>query len=376
MFNTAMLLPIDIVISSLIVMALLFSSSRKKMGSILLASLIVIFLYLHFLAFVYTSDDVKLKAETFGTFRPLGYLIGPLIYFYILSVTTTDLRLRWRDGLHLIPSFIALLTTLPLFFMDSDNKYLLSQLAIERGSIQLRFSIFVGVCLVYLIFSYRQIGKFEQKIKQQYSSMQLWKIGWLRACLLATVVVWGCCLIFSIFGLTSDNLKYVSLAQVFASYLIAFTAIRRSLLFSKEKLELTALPDTENLAGLSQKEILVKYGWHPADFEFKKEKIAQVMRDEKLYKNNKFRLRDFAVAVDIPEYQVSQLINIGYKMNFFDFVNGYRIKEAQELLQNSSKRNLNIIEVAYEVGFNSKSTFNTAFKKFVGKTPTEVRAQS
>ncbi|MCZ6899895.1 MAG: helix-turn-helix domain-containing protein, partial [Bacteroidetes bacterium] len=76
---------------------------------------------------------------------------------------------------------------------------------------------------------------------------------------------------------------------------------------------------------------------------------------------------------NIPSHHLSQVINDRIGLNFFDFVNSYRIKEATRLLSDSQKSEYTIIELAYESGFNSKSTFNSAFKRFAGSTPTEFR---
>ena len=77
--------------------------------------------------------------------------------------------------------------------------------------------------------------------------------------------------------------------------------------------------------------------------------------------------------MNIKTKDLSILINHNLNQHFFDFVNGYRIRKAMEILQNPKKSELTILEILYEVGFNSKSSFNTAFKKHTGITPTEFR---
>ena len=72
---------------------------------------------------------------------------------------------------------------------------------------------------------------------------------------------------------------------------------------------------------------------------------------------------------------LSQIINDSLQKNFFDFINFYRIEESKNYLSDSKYKKLNILEVLYEVGFNSKSTFNKVFKEHTGLTPTEYRQQ-
>ena len=102
-------------------------------------------------------------------------------------------------------------------------------------------------------------------------------------------------------------------------------------------------------------------------------KITTLMEDEKLYQETELTLQQLAGKLQVPTYQVSQSLNEGMKKNFYDVVNGYRVDEAKRLLLDEKNRNFTILSVGFEAGFNSKTTFNTVFKKFTGLTPTEYR---
>ncbi|PLX12007.1 MAG: AraC family transcriptional regulator, partial [Marinilabiliales bacterium] len=71
--------------------------------------------------------------------------------------------------------------------------------------------------------------------------------------------------------------------------------------------------------------------------------------------------------------ELSLLINHDLNQHFFDFVNGFRIRKAMEMLSDENKKKFTVLEILYDVGFNSKSSFNTAFKKYTKLTPTEYR---
>ena len=96
------------------------------------------------------------------------------------------------------------------------------------------------------------------------------------------------------------------------------------------------------------------------------------MSREQLYKENNLKLETLAEKLKSNRHFVSQVINQYYKTNFFDFINANRIDEAKRLLVSDSHA-LNIIEIAYTVGYNNKVTFNTVFKRFTGVTPSENR---
>ena len=102
-------------------------------------------------------------------------------------------------------------------------------------------------------------------------------------------------------------------------------------------------------------------------------KIVALLEKEKIYQEPELTIKNMADKIEIPYYQVSQAINDVLNKNFYDLVNGYRVEEAKRLLLHPDNRNYTILSVGFEAGFNSKTTFNTVFKKFTGLTPTEYR---
>ncbi|MVM28993.1 helix-turn-helix domain-containing protein [Spirosoma sp. HMF4905] len=103
------------------------------------------------------------------------------------------------------------------------------------------------------------------------------------------------------------------------------------------------------------------------------QQLQELMCTEKLYHDNELRLETVAERLNISRHHLSQVLNEQLGMNFFEYINSLRIKEARELLQQVPRQQLNIIEVAYQVGFNNKVSFNKAFKHSTGQTPSEFR---
>ena len=102
-------------------------------------------------------------------------------------------------------------------------------------------------------------------------------------------------------------------------------------------------------------------------------RVLAAMGKDKLYQEPELSLQNLADKLLYPSYQVSQAINEGMEKNFYDLINGYRVEEAKRLLLDEKSRNYTILSVGFEAGFNSKTTFNTVFKKFTGLTPSEYR---
>ena len=103
-------------------------------------------------------------------------------------------------------------------------------------------------------------------------------------------------------------------------------------------------------------------------------RVIELMEKKKYYQEPELTLQNLADELQVPSYQVSQAINEGLKKSFYDLINGYRIEEAKRLLLDPNNNNYTILSVGFEAGFNSKTTFNTVFKKFTGLTPTEFRS--
>ena len=102
-----------------------------------------------------------------------------------------------------------------------------------------------------------------------------------------------------------------------------------------------------------------------------KRKLLQVVESEKVFLDPNLGLPQLAAKVHMSTHDLSFLINEGFGENFFQFINRYRVEEAKVLLKSSKHKHLNILGIAYESGFRSKSTFNTTFKKLTGLSPSQ-----
>ena len=109
------------------------------------------------------------------------------------------------------------------------------------------------------------------------------------------------------------------------------------------------------------------------------EKLLQKLKDHlktsKPYLNPELTINQLAEQLEVPARQLSAVVNSDLGQTFFDLINRYRIEEAKRQLQESEDQKLTILEVMYKVGFNSKSSFNTAFKKYTGTTPTAFKSR-
>ena len=97
--------------------------------------------------------------------------------------------------------------------------------------------------------------------------------------------------------------------------------------------------------------------------------LIELMHSEKLFLDSKLSIKTVAEKLEISVNHLSQVINQHSGKNFFKFINEYRVEEAKKLLLDQSNKKYTILAIAYDCGFNSKSSFNTIFKQYTGKTP-------
>jgi AraC-like DNA-binding protein len=98
-------------------------------------------------------------------------------------------------------------------------------------------------------------------------------------------------------------------------------------------------------------------------------RVALYMSAQKPYINSKLNLVELSHHLKLPPYLLSKIINVGFKRNFFDFVNGYRVEEFKRRVEDAQFRHYSLLSIAFEVGFNSKTAFNRSFKKITNQTP-------
>ncbi|MFT4755007.1 MAG: AraC-like DNA-binding protein [Salibacteraceae bacterium] len=109
------------------------------------------------------------------------------------------------------------------------------------------------------------------------------------------------------------------------------------------------------------------------EFNSELSKLKKYMVEEKPYLNPSLTIQDVSITIEIPVRDLSLLINHKLNQHFYDFVNSYRVENAMYILKDPAKSKTTILEIFHEVGFNSKSSFNTAFKIYTNTTPTTYR---
>ncbi|MEM9078315.1 MAG: helix-turn-helix domain-containing protein [Bacteroidota bacterium] len=302
--------------------------------------------------------------STWGTF-----LYGPLLYFYIKR-TSQKYKFKLVDILHLLPTFI-LLTYLvtEVYTMSAQNKIVLMLSRMQNGlgpqdSSRLILIVILKILslTIYGFFIGRAYNRGKREKLLDFKSLKWQKNLYIIHILyVLTYTAYG---IVIINGDSNSWLYDISTASM--AIMVLYVGYSANI-----------QPDVFNGAySYATNKLFPKYeksGLTPSLSLELKESLIYLFAVEKMYKENTINLDMVADRLNTTRHNASQVINEHFNVSFHEFVNMYRIKEAKELLTSDSNKKLNIIHVAYEVGYNNKVTFNKAFKKDTNLTPTQYQ---
>jgi AraC-like DNA-binding protein len=299
--------------------------------------------------------------------EPLSYLIGPSFYLMIISLINGKTgKTRYY---HFIFAVFWLIIQMPFFMQSDDVKFNAWIGAYHTEGLTFRevnadfFSSPYHSEIILAHLSIYMIMGFVTTIKSfQIKKESIWRTKHptflqLRSSVFQIAFVIILILIVKLFYRddTGDHLfaAYITISI----YLISFQVIRQSGFFKQPSLIDQQKYKSSSLSQEGQTEIL--------------KRLKERMENEKPFLQSNFSLPDLATQLKISIHQLSQVINDGLGKSFFEMMAEYRIEEAKRLLK--EKANIKVEEIAEQVGYNSKSSFNTAFKKIVGMTPSEWR---
>ncbi|WP_426278380.1 helix-turn-helix domain-containing protein [Chryseobacterium sp. S-02] len=268
--------------------------------------------------------------------------------------------------------------TNPVFkFKISDLKYvvlpvifLISLLFIEFGFYEFQYvsiSLILFQALFYTGLSYFTIRKHQKKIQQFSSNTEGINLNWLEYIILILFIV---NIVYVIYNLSynANSLNFF-INSVFLAviYFVGYNSLKQKEIYPVEEKQREELISIDNSETDEIKRKLI------SDEELLRIKVQleKVMETQKPYLDSELNLIKLSELLSVSTHQLSYTINTGFQKNFFQYVNEFRIDHAKKLLKDNQK--LSILGIAYESGFNSKTSFNTTFKKFTNQTPSEFK---
>ena len=301
------------------------------------------------------------------------YLVPASFYLYAMSVCYSNFRLKPKHLLHAIP-FIAYNLNLMsgIYFETTEIKLLFIENMNQMPVTHFFQFLFEFLFQVYFIASFLVIRKSRTVYLENDANPN---ISLINALYKITIVYY----LLHFLVLLRWLVTFIIGVGEFRAWIVTLDGF--SFLFCTCWYLFIALNNPEFFRGVNSHlkpiiEVIQKQKYSPSIDEEKNKQIESLkdfMISNEPYLDSSLTIQDLAEQVKMPVKDLSALINLYMNKHFFDFINEYRIEKAKEILKDSSQKDLTILEILYQVGFNSKSSFSTSFKKHTGKTPTEFR---
>lgn len=361
---------IVIAFQGLFLLSVLLSSKEKRNKRANQYLVFVILILIWFLAEFFTvrnKIDVNLNVF-YGTRYGSWFLLGPITYFYFKSITDAAWSFSKKQLLHFLP-FIIFVVIIPLiaYKVLNDRQIDYGMLSVfdhrEKivSTIQWTYStvfIFQFIHLGYFLFkNLKIVNYYSKRLTSEYSNIDV-KINWLKYFNIALIIVLIFSVIFLYILLVTDiyrrHLDYI--------YVIPIGLLFNFISFKFMRTEWRPIENNSKYEGssLNQDEI--------PDYIIK---LNRLMENEKVYLNNVIRLSDLSEMMTINKHHLSQIINQHYGLSFYDFINQFRVNEAKDIIIKHPEYTLH--QVAFDSGFNNKTSFVNAFKKFEKVPPSKFR---
>jgi AraC-like DNA-binding protein len=389
----------------LVLFILLFISRSESGGSSR-----GIFGLFNLLLAAYFAFNLLYRVKAFQAIAYIYYPILPVIlcliptfYLYILSITEINFRLKAKHALHFIPAAGILLLNTPFLFMSFTQKiqYLSFTFNFQKNDPLIMYllviyvvSIFIIVniqLVVYLILTIRQYQNHLSFIESHFSNTEQIDTAWTRSFMIS----------FLIFFIINNMLYIIGFRQhplagiLYTLSMLGITLFAgvRGLNQKETVIQSTAdtgepVPQTQQATeegpvdhfpeNRNEQLRMIKYQGSSLTDEQKQvlaKKLKLLMQNEKVFTQSNLTIDHLAQRLQTNSKYISQIINEFYQQNYFQFINAYRIEEAKQLLTSPAGDKYSILGISSMAGFASKSTFNTAFKKITGVTPSEFKEQ-
>ncbi|OJJ15692.1 hypothetical protein BKI52_38065 [marine bacterium AO1-C] len=299
--------------------------------------------------YYFTSDNLPTMLENLGF--GANTAITPLLYLYFLAFLNPQYKFRGKYLLHLIP-FFAIVLFDPLikdtFWLKWGGYHLV-----------LHHMFVYWVLAGYVLYIYLIKGQ-----KQSEGVISKAARSWVLILWVGIGLIWAA--YASNFFL--QWVPYITAPVIFSllMYVVGFIGLKRNQIFFEKSI---IQPSKETKTKYKHSSL----GDQEANQYL--EKLKGLMQNEKPYQSPDLTLPKLAKSLQMPAYLLSQLINEKLNQNFSDFVNSYRIQQAQQMLTDPEGQKQKIASIAYDCGFNTLSAFNLAFKKQTQMTPSQYRKQ-
>ncbi len=356
----------------------IFTKRKKTLSDNLLISLFLLFFIVYitgFLAYNYQFDLLILS------FLPnVSLLIPPLLFIYFSSLMEENFILDQKHLFHFIPFLVSFIfIAFHIYIYKPDIKILEMPYSFNFHEQPIHLLIYSLTRLIYtpiyLAWLFLKFRKHKLEIKNNFSYSEEVNLNWIKNLLIFICGAYSSYfMIYFLFskvdGIDSGQVGFAC-SSLFIFYIGFYGFKQRAIYFSQRPEILIRQSIENNSSSPEKKERYIKSKLSQNVAQLHMENLKRIVEKEKLYLNHKFTLNELSDKSGIPHHNISQILNEHLDKNFYNFINEYRIQEFKEQVLNPKNKNYSILAIAFDCGFNSKSSFNRIFKEMTGQTPSQ-----
>lgn len=296
---------------------------------------------------------------------PFSFLAGPLLYLYLKTLIEKPAAFARKNFLHFIPFAVCVVYLVPYYVQNTAVKLQDMRAEVEEIGLgewyYVRSAVLIAQFLIYLFAIVWMLVKYSKQAKAKKIQIDKAVYFQIKFLVISTGLLWVIGVLRYALDPTPRTNLVTLLGGAVVVYALGYICLVKPEVAGREERDESPGPKYESSTLSSQRA------------ERHLQKLLQIMESEKLYTDCELSLQKVAARLSIPPHHLSQIINERLNQSFSDFVNLYRVEEVKRNLLDPSKKHYSLLAIAEDSGFNSKSSFNSVFKKYTNITPSEFR---
>ncbi|REC49455.1 helix-turn-helix domain-containing protein [Chryseobacterium pennipullorum] len=307
-----------------------------------------------------------------GFTLPIVY--GPFLFIYVKKQTSPE-SFSWKYLLHFIPFLLSNLLFVKFYIAPFEERVDIFKhhgSGFENELLIRLYAIYISG-IVYVVLSFRILYRYRKNIVQQFSNTEKINFNWLLYLIIWIAIIWALVLF------VNTDIIYGAVA-VFIIWL-GYFGIKQVQVFNQPAVSFAGQPVLSPVSEEEEK----KEDIVSSDRKYQKSSLTQkniddihdrltsLLLNEKPFVNPNLTLNELAAMLDVHPNYLSQVINSKENKNFYELINEKRIEEYLQIISQPESRQFTLLSIAFDCGFNSKTSFNRNFKKYTGVTPSEYQ---
>ena len=307
--------------------------------------------------------------------------IGPLLLLYVKSIFLPSKGLLKKNRVHFIFPFLCLgIITIPSLISTYNKVYIFAYIAKYED----HFPLIILYSLIYCSIALQVLQNAKKVIKHNYSNVEHMDLNWIERLLIGTIFIISADILSTLYELWFGKLEWNTFyltaigIVILILYLGYYGILQTKVLIPPFLLAQVGEPQGMDISKTEKPEktkLAIAYQYSESELGELEQSLNRIMKEQKPFLDENLSLNSLAALLSISDKKLSTLLNQRMQISFYDYVNGFRVDDVIDKLKNPSYDKFTLLAIAFESGFNSKTSFNRIFKKVTGVSPSQYKKQ-